>query len=214
MIREVCNGKEEIFPYIARVPSKMHDKMPLILQLHGAGERGDGSDEKIGLVEKHGFAHHVFTDDAEIDCVLVQPQCKVDSFWVAHIQELKAFIYQLVYKYNIDKNRIYLTGLSMGGHGTWFTASAFPKMFAAIAPCCGGGMAFMASALDMPVWAFHGTEDTIVLPSNSIDMINAINKVGKNPNVKLTLSDGIGHNEWDIAYRQELLDWLLSQERK
>ena len=213
MIKEVCNSEKEIFPYIARVPSKMHDKMPLILQLHGAGERGNGSDSVINAVEKNGFSH-IFTDDAEIDCVLVQPQCRADSFWVAHIQEIKIFIEQLVKKYNIDEDRIYLTGLSMGGYGTWYTASAFPDMFAAIAPVCGGGMPWFAGALKMPVWAFHGKEDTVVLPSNSIDMIDVLRKGGKRDDVKFTLSEGIGHNEWDVAYKEELLEWLLAQKKK
>ncbi len=213
MIKEICNGENEIFPYIARVPSKMHDKMPLILQLHGAGERGNGSDSEIKLVEKHGFSH-VFTDDAEIDCVLVQPQCRVDSYWIAHIQEIKQFIEQLVKKYNIDEDRIYLTGLSMGGHGTWFTAAVFPNMFAAIAPVCGAGMPWMGRVLKMPIWAFHGSEDDIVLPSTSIDMINILRKNGRKEDMKLTLTAGVGHNEWDVAYTEELLNWLLSYKRK
>lgn len=209
MKKVVCNGDKDIFPYIARVPSKMHDKMPLIILLHGAGERGNGSAEQIDRVEVHGFSH-LFTDDAEIDCVLVQPQCKEESFWVAHIQEIRNFVNDMIVKFNADPDRVYLTGLSMGGYGTWYTALAFPEMFAAIAPICGGGMPWFSYVLKMPIWAWHGSVDNVVLPSNSIDMIN---QMKNRKDVKFNLEEGVGHGVWERAYKQPLLDWLLAQKR-
>ncbi len=208
MIRKICNGDSEIFPYIARLPKNSKPGLPMIILLHGAGERGNGTDEDINLVEVHGFSK-VFTEDVEIDCILIQPQCRPDSFWVAHIQEIKLFIEEMIQTYEADVNRVYLTGISMGGFGTWYTAEAFPDMFAAIAPICGGGMPWCAGCLTMPVWAFHGTEDNVVLPSNSIDMINSMRRSGRTQNVKLTMVDGVGHNSWDYAYNRTLLDWLL-----
>ena len=212
MIKKICNGDTEIFPYIARVPHNMKENLPIIIQLHGAGERGDGSNESINLVEVHGFAE-LLNDDAEADCILIQPQCRNDSFWVAHIQELRLFIEEMIQTYHADKNRVYLTGVSMGGYGTWFTALAFPDMFAAIAPVCGGGMPWLADVLKMPVWAFHGDMDTAVLPSNSIDMIDALRRCGRNKDVKLTILKNVGHNAWDYTYDMELLNWLLAQKK-
>ncbi len=211
MIKEVCNSETEIFPYIARVPKNFKENLPIIFLLHGAGERGNGSDEQINRVEIHGFCH-MFTDDADIDCILVQPQCPDNDFWVAHIQEIKLFIEEVTAKYKADADRVYLTGLSMGGYGTWFTAMAFPGMFAAIAPVCGGGMPWFSDALKMPVWAWHGDVDNVVLPSNSIDMVEAMQRWGKK-NLKFSLIENCGHGVWEYAYKPELLEWLLEQKR-
>ncbi|MBE5819206.1 MAG: phospholipase [Clostridiales bacterium] len=212
MIREVCNDGSAIFPYIARLPKEMKHGLPLIVLLHGAGERGDGSDSVIGEVEVHGFSK-ILTLDNEYDCVLIQPQCKNDSTWAAHVQEIGQFIKDMIKKYDIDESRVYLTGLSMGGFGTWYTAMEFPEMFAAIAPVCGGGMPWNAGMLSMPVWAFHGDKDDLVLPSNSIDMIKALRAQGRGDDVKFNLLEGVGHNAWDYAYNKELYDWLLSHKR-
>ena len=86
-------------------------------------------------------------------------------------------------------------------------------MFAAIAPVCGGGMPWLADVLKMPVWAFHGDMDTAVLPSNSIDMIDALRRCGRNEDVKLTILKNVGHNAWDYTYDMELLNWLLAQKK-
>lgn len=193
------------FPFIARVPENMHEGLPIIFQLHGAGERGNGGDE-IGLVEVHGFSK-TFTDETEYDCILVEPQCPKDTFWVAHIQEVGSFIDKVIESFKADKSKVYLTGLSMGGFGTWFVAMEFPEKFAAIAPVCGGGMPWNAFVLNMPVWAFHGLKDTTVLPSNTIDMIE---RIKDNDNVKMSLYEDVGHNAWEKAYNETLLNWLLS----
>ena len=113
---------------------------------------------------------------------------------------------------SIDTNRIYLTGLSMGGYGTWFTAMARPDLFAAIAPVCGGGMAWNAGVLNMPVWVFHGAKDTTVSPTQSDEMVERLRALGKD--VTYTRIEGVGHNAWDYAYNRELLAWLLSKKRE
>lgn len=214
MVREICN-KDEIFPYIVRRPKAMKKGLPLIVFLHGAGERGNGTDEEIGRVECNGVLT-IAPDDVERDCITVIPQCSEDTTWCGHVESIKHFIDCLIQKYDIDESRIYLTGVSMGGFGTWYTAMTYPKMFAAIAPVCGGGMPWNACVLDMPVWAFHGSCDESVLPSNSIDMINALvrdRRKSNGPEVKFNLLTGVGHNAWDYAYTEELYTWLMAQKR-
>lgn len=210
-MKKLCFEKNDWeFPFVARVPEKESKNLPIIFLLHGAGERGNGSDE-LSLVETHGFSK-LFTDEAQIDCILVQPQCPKDTFWVAHIQEIGSFIDRVVEYFNADKKRVYLTGLSMGGFGTWFTAMEFPEKFAAILPVCGGGMPWNAKRLTMPVWAFHGLLDTSVKPCNTLDMVERL--LQTNDDVKLSLYENVGHNVWEKAYVEETLNWFLSKKNK
>ena len=203
------NDPSSIFPYIAYVPDDPGQRPGLIIQLHGAGERGEGG-ENLDDVLIHGFSK-IATDDNLRNCILVMPQCPRNSFWVAKIESLEKFIYQVADDFHADRDRIYLCGLSMGGFGTWYTAMAYPDLFAAIAPCCGGGMAWYASVLKMPVWAFHGKEDTTVSPHQTLEMIDALKD--RNPNFRYTLYDGVGHNSWKYAFSEELLQWLLAQHK-
>jgi predicted peptidase len=114
----------------------------------------------------------------------------------------------------VDGSRIYLTGLSMGGYGSWELAMRHPTWFAAVAPICGGGDEARAAALkDLPLWAFHGTADNVVYPERTQRMIDAISAAGGKP--KLTLLPGVGHNAWQPAYKIDsgLLDWMFAQRR-
>ena len=200
---------ENIFPYIAYIPDEISSHPALIFQLHGAGERGNGgSDTEKVLV--NGFSN-IVTDDNLKDCILIMPQCPADSFWVAKIESLKAFIDRMILDFSADRSRIYLCGLSMGGFGTWYTAMAYPELFAAIAPCCGGGMAWNAYTLTMPIWAFHGLEDPVVSPNQTAEMVNALK--GINPNLKYDYYPGVGHGSWVRAFCEETLTWLLSQKK-
>lgn len=197
------------FPYIAYISDDVSDNPAMIIHLHGAGERGEGG-EHLDRVLTHGFPKNMPLSEFR-NCVLVMPQCPTDTFWVARIESLKKFIDKMIEIYNADKTRIYLTGLSMGGFGTWYTAMAYPDTFAAIAPCCGGGMPWNAETLTMPVWAFHGACDTVVLPSNSIDMVESLRKT--NNNVRFDLYEGVEHNSWERAYSPQLMKWLLEQRK-
>ena len=114
-------------------------------------------------------------------------------------------------EYKVDEDRVYLTGLSMGGFGTWYTAMARPDLFAAIAPICGGGMAWNAGVLKMPVWAFHGVEDKTVSVTQSDEMVAGIKANGGD--VIYTRMEGVGHNAWENAYNSRLMEWLLSKKR-
>jgi len=196
-------------PYIAYVPDNLSDHPALLIQLHGAGERGNGGSD-VDKVLVHGFSK-IVNDDNLNDCILIMPQCPLDSFWAAKVESIKKFIDEMTVKFSADTNRIYLCGLSMGGFGTWYTAMAYPELFAAIAPCCGGGMAWNADVLKMPIWTFHGLADDVVSPNQTIEMIEALK--GKNLNLKYDLYEGVGHDSWNKAFSEQTLNWILSHKK-
>lgn len=196
------------FPFVEYSPENETKKLPLIIQLHGAGERGDGK-EDLKLVDVHGFSKYL--ENADHNCIVIMPQCPKDTFWAAKVESIIEFIEQQIEEYDVDRDKVYLTGLSMGGYGTWFTAMARPDLFAAIAPVCGGGMAWNAGVLQMPVWAFHGAEDDTVSVVQSDEMVAKLKECSKD--VTYSRIDGVGHNVWEYAYTKELLEWLLSKER-
>lgn len=196
------------FPFVEYSCEKTDKKLPLILQLHGAGERGAGG-EDLKKVEVHGFPNMV--KNGEYECIFIFPQCPCDSFWAARVESILQFIDQLKEAYPVDEDRVYLTGLSMGGYGTWYTAMAKPDLFAAIAPVCGGGMAWNAGVLNMPIRTFHGAEDNVVNPRNTDEMVEKLQSLGKD--VTYSRVDGVGHNVWVNAYNEDLYRWLLSKKR-
>jgi predicted peptidase len=201
---------DNVFPYIAYVPDALSSNPALIIQLHGMGERGNGGKE-LDKVLVHGLSK-IANDENLKDCILIMPQCPLDTFWVARIESLKRFVDEMIEKYSIDTKRLYLCGLSMGGFGTWYMGLAYPELFTAIAPCCGGGMPpWRSDLLTMPIWAFHGLDDDIVSPRHTIEMIDAL--VDCNPNLKCDLYEGVAHNSWDIAFREELINWFLSYKK-
>lgn len=202
-------GTESIFPYIAYVPEELSSAPALIIQLHGAGERGNGG-EDLDKVLVHGFAK-IVNDENLRDAILVMPQCPKESFWAARVESIRKFIDEMIKKFSIDSSRIYLCGLSMGGFGTWYTAMAYPELFAAIAPCCGGGMAWNADVLKMPIWAFHGLSDTVVSPNQTIEMVEKLKLT--NPLLKYDFYEVVGHNSWELAFSEKLLYWILSQQK-
>lgn len=197
------------FPFIAYIPDSLSDHPALIVHLHGAGERGNGQDN-LDVILVNGLPQ-IANDDNVKDCILLMPQCPVDSFWAAKVESLKRFIDAFVAAYQIDQNRIYLCGLSMGGFGTWYTAMAYPDYFAAIAPCCGGGMAWNAGVLKMPIWAFHGLEDTCVSPNHTIEMAEQLKNT--NPDFQCTLYEHAGHDSWVPAFTEELLKWFFAHQK-
>ena len=204
MIRTEHREERWAFPFVSYEPTDKGGSLPLIVQLHGAGERGEGK-EDLSRVDILGFSKLV--SEGEYPCILVMPQCPKDSFWAARVESIIRFVEQVAEAYNADPKRIYLTGLSMGGFGTWYTAMARPDLFAAIAPVCGGGMAWNASVLTMPIWAFHGACDAVVSPTQSDEMVAKLRSLGAD--VRYTRAEGVGHNVWTLAYTEELLHWLL-----
>jgi len=199
-----------IFPFIKYSPENEEGKLPLVIQLHGAGERGNGKEDLIN-VEIHGFSKLMERKDYE--CILVMPQCPASTFWAARVESILNFIQQLIDEYNIDENRIYLTGLSMGGYGTWYTAMAKPKMFAAIAPVCGGAMSWNAGVIKkIPAWVFHGVDDQTVSVYHSDEIVSRLEKLGAP--VKYSRIEGVAHNVWTRTYDEELMEWLLSHNKE
>jgi len=199
--------KEDRYPFgfVEYVPENAQDGLPLIIQLHGAGERG----EDLSLMDVHGFTKTLAKED--INARFVMPQCPKGTFWAARVESIVRFIEMIISDFKADPDRVYLTGLSMGGFGTWYTAMARPDLFAAIAPVCGGGMAWNASTLTMPVRVFHGVRDNAVSVNQSDEMVEALKKAGRE--VEYTRSEEYGHNVWEIAYNRELAEWLLSKKK-
>ena len=198
-----------LFPFVAYEPEAQIEKLPLILQLHGAGERGYGKGD-LHTVDNHGFS--ALLKNADYPCLFVMPQCPPDAYWPTRVESILTFIDQLKKDYPIDVDRVYLTGLSMGGYGTWLTAQARPDLFAAIAPVCGGGLSWAADVLKMPIWTFHGAEDKTVRPYHTEEMVMKLQECGAD--VQYTALEDVAHNAWDYAYTDELVHWLLSKKRK
>ena len=202
------------FHYYLHTPENAEKNAPLLTFLHGAGECGNTAEDLeifrknagiLSLMENYGLSLPVYA---------LFPQCPRAYCWNDLVIFVRELIEHVADELSSDRNRLYLTGLSMGGFGTWAMAIANPKMFAAIAPICGGGMAWAArtSLTHMPIWAFHGDADDVVLPRNSIEMVDEINKYGGN--AKLTIFHGVGHNSWDDAYlNTRLIPWLLEQKK-
>jgi predicted peptidase len=186
------------------------DAVPLLLFLHGAGERG----ENLNKVKLHGPPKMV-EQGRDFGAIVVSPQCPKDSWWTHEIDALVALLDKLEQEHNIDQKRIYVTGLSMGGYGTFALAARQPDRFAAAVPICGGGNLFAARRLTkMPMWVFHGEDDNVVPVEESTRLVEVIQK-GGGKRVKLTLYPGVGHNSWDKAYGDEAMwDWLFEQKRK
>ncbi len=179
---------------------------PLMIFLHGTGERGANLDQ----VKVHGTPK-IADRDPKFPFLLVSPQLPADQDW--DLAKLNALLVWALRSLPADPDRVYLTGLSRGGHATWRWAAAEPRRFAAIAPVAGTGQPAYACALKaMPVWAFHGDRDDVVPPEGSFAMARAIRACGGAP--RLTIYPDLGHNSWDPAYDDPALYlWLLAQRR-
>jgi predicted esterase len=181
-------------------------KWPLVVFLHGSGERG----YDLSLVRRTGLPEQV-EQGRNLDFVLVSPQCPAQSGWIA--KDVIELIEHISRSLSIDRERVYLTGHSMGGFGTWEIAGADPGRFAAIAPLCGGDDIGQATRLaGMPIWAFHGDKDAVVPLKASQAMVDAVRNCGGH--VRFTVLAGYGHGIGDVIYQDpQLYDWLLAQRR-
>ncbi len=180
---------------------------PLLVFLHGSGERGDD----IARVKIHG-PPKIADRDPAFPFVTVSPLLSADQDW--DIAALDRLVDHVAKTYRIDPARIYLTGLSRGGHASWRWAIAQPTRFAAVAPVAGRGNPGEACRLmDLPVWAFHGDRDDVVAPEGSFAMARAIRACGGR-DIRLTIYPDLGHNSWDPAYDDPALyAWLLDHKR-
>ncbi len=181
---------------------------PLVVFLHGAGERGSNLEQ----LKVHGLPKLVAAGQ-NFDFIIVSPQCPADQWWVGMDSQVMALVDETMEHCNVDKNRIYLTGLSMGGFGTWSIGAGYSDRIAAMAPICGGGRPFWAAKLKtVPIWAFHGGKDNVVPLSESQQMVDAVNAAGGQ--AKLTVYPEAGHDSWTETYNNpEFYTWLLSQSK-
>lgn len=180
-------------------------KLPLLIFLHGAGERGQDHElikaNAVPRMLKEGIK-------MPVECVTVCPQCPKGETWNTSAHFLKAFIDEICAAYPIDMKNVNITGLSMGGYGTWEMIMLYAGFFHRAAPVCGGGMSWRAPDIKIPVWAFHGDIDDVVPTQNSIEMVDAVNRAGGN--ARLTLMHNVAHNSWEEAYRDSrVLSWIF-----
>ena len=210
-------------------PPRQTGLLPLVLLLHGAGERG--SDNAAQL--RNGAAELLGNPDArrQFPCYFVLPQCPSDARWVevdwsaprhsmppspsrplARVFEL---LQTLRAELPIDADRLYAVGLSMGGYGVWDLLSRHAEAFAAAVPICGGGDEAQAAAMQkVPIWAFHGKKDPVVSVERSRRMIAALKQLGATPPPRYTEYPDVEHSSWVQAFAEpELLSWLFSQRR-
>ena len=204
-----------------------NSRLPLVLFLHGAGERGSDNVNQLKylptwLAEPAARRRH--------PCFVLAPQCRMDERWVdvswadghstpqsakasVDLAAAMAALEDVLARESVDSSRIYLTGLSMGGFGTWDLAARTPERFAAIMPVCGGGDERVAGRIaSLPTWCFHGDADTAVPVDRSRAMIAAVRAAGGRP-IYSELA-GVGHDSWTPAYRDGfVLDWLFAQRR-
>ncbi len=199
-------------PYLLYLPkeySATGAKVPFMLFLHGRGE----SDGPLSVVAKWGPPMRLAAGE-HLKYLVVSPQCPKESSWNKDDQQkrLLELLAHIKKTYNIDDDRIYLTGLSMGGYGSWRLAADHPEMFAAAAPVCGAGDPKNGVKLTkLPIWAWHGTEDTAVKFEKSVEMVEAIKKAG-GTKVRFTSLEHIGHFSWQAAYESnDLYDWFDKQ---
>ncbi len=202
-------------------------KYPLVIFMHGAGERGNDNESQL----KWGVQN--FATDEMIKLhpsIVIVPQCPLNEGWSdfsdtksGHItlqpsatKSMKlviALIHQIIKKFSIDTNRIYITGLSMGGYGTYDAIERYPDLFAAAVPVCGGGDVSKAPVISLiPIWIFHGSDDPVVNPDFSLNMTEALRKAGAHP--ALTMYPETGHFAWIAAYSDVMMiNWLFGQHK-
>ncbi len=195
--------------------ARAEKRWPMILFLHGAGERGTD----IWKVAVHGPPKNVSTHP-DFPFIVISPQCPEDQIWSREV--LLKLLDEATAKYAVDTNRIYLTGLSMGGYGTWDLGLSHPDRFAAIVPICGGGQTISVllpgrdqgpALKTLGVWAFHGGKDPVVPLDESQRMVDALKRAGAQ-DVKLTVYPEAGHDSWTETYNNpELYQWLLKHSR-
>ena len=224
--RTMAPGGASPIPYRLLAPEHVEpgQRYPLVLFLHGAGERGSDNRAQLKYLP-------TWMTEAEYrrkyPCYLLAPQCPANEWWIdvewgqpkpgmtPTISDRLAAVVgacdRVLAQHPIDAQRQYLTGISMGGFGTWDLAIRFPERWAAALPVCGGGDAEHAERMvNLPIWAFHGDRDDVVPPFYSREMIQALREAGGNPNY--TELRGVGHDSWTPAYRQsEALDWMFRQ---
>ena len=208
-------------PYLVYLPKNFkrnveqesaEQKFAMVFFLHGRGE----SNGPLSIVAKWGPPKFAERGD-DLPFVIVSPQCPPEDSWPSETQQsrLTELLDHAIKEYNIDQSQIFLTGLSMGGYGSWTMAAKHPNRFAAVAPVCGGGNPSDADKLkDVPIWAFHGDQDRAVPFSKSVEMVDAIKAAG-GTKIRFTSLEHLGHNCWSAVYATpDLYSWMRQQAKK
>jgi len=200
-------------PYLLFLPrgygTDPEQRWPLILFLHGAGQRGDD----LEMLKQHGIPR-IVERDHNFPFIAVSPQCREHWDWSMEMDALDALLQEIIAAYAVDERRIYLTGLSMGGRGAWHLATLFSQRFAALAPVCGRrpdilrNTPNMAAIKHLPVWVFHGARDEIVPLAESEFLVETLRAAGGNAH--LTIYPDAAHDSWTATYdNPALYTWFL-----
>mgnify|MGYP001184942615 CR=1 FL=1 len=231
--REYVSQEGSVLPYRILFPENYDKtkKYPLLLVLHGAGERGRDNEKQLF----HGAK--LFLDSTvrkKYPAIVVFPQCPEDSYWSSVVIDRNKMPLSLHFDYSrsittplrdaislvkklsdeeaVDTDRVYITGLSMGGMGTFEAVYRFPELFAAALPICGGGDVARYKKVDVPFWVFHGTDDGVVVVSHSREMVRRLEDL--KVKVKYTEYPGVNHNSWDNAFADpDFLKWMFKRKR-
>jgi predicted peptidase len=211
-------GELKYLLYLPPAYNKSADKKwPLMLFLHGAGERGTD----VNRVAIHGPMSLV-KQGTNFPFIIVAPQCPAGQLW--ENEPLLQLLDKINAGHNVDTNRVYLTGLSMGGYGSWKLGLANPDRFAALAPICGGANMIdvilsswddthRKQMLKLPIWAFHGAKDDVVPVIESQRLVNSLKKMG-HKNIDFTIYPKAQHDSWKLTYADpKFYEWLLKQSR-
>ncbi|MFN8495486.1 MAG: prolyl oligopeptidase family serine peptidase [Caldilineaceae bacterium] len=216
-LSEISITKTTRLGYLLHLPASYgqnpDQRWPLILFLHGYGESGND----VEAVRRNGLPS-VLAQQPDFPFIVVAPQCPWHTWWPELADSLDALLDEITQSYAVDPQRVYLTGLSMGGYGAWYLGSTRPQRFAAIAPICGGGYWFhgfpdrVAALKDTPVWTFHGAKDDVVPLSSSEQLVETLRANGGN--VRFTVYPEAMHDSWTVTYNNpELYSWLLEHQR-
>lgn len=210
---EAITTEEISLNYLLELPEDYEENsytaIPLLLFLHGMGERGND----LSMLNNNGIPK-LISEGRKFPFITVMPQCPETSFWTEESKSLKMLIDDLIENYNVDKNRIYITGLSMGGYGTYEMLSRYPDLFAAAIPICGGiGSMYTRMNLlqlkDIPLWIFHGKIDDVVPVKESEDIYKALTSIGAK-DLHITIYPDLNHDSWTRTYaNHEVYNFLL-----
>ncbi len=202
--------KSKTYPYLAYLPNGYQESVgkewPLIIYLHGSSCKGNNLDK----LKRYGPPYYL-EHGMQVDAIVISPQCPSNRNWV-YGDWFESFYHEILDKYHVDASRVYLTGMSLGGFGTWSLASRYPQYFAAIMPLCGGGRPDMVETMkDVPTWVFHGEKDRKVNVNRSEQMVEAMQEMGARP--KFSVLKGEGHDIHHVYSEQNVYEWLLAQHK-
>ena len=203
--------KSKTYPYLVYLPEgydqTSRKEWPVIIYLHGSSCKGNNLDR----LKKYGPPFYL-DRGMQVDAIVISPQCPSNRNWTTG-NWFESFYNEMKDNYHIDASRVYLTGMSLGGFGTWDLASRYPDYIAAIMPLCGGGRPDMAESMkDLPTWVFHGDKDRLVNVKRSEQMVSAMQEQGGRP--KFSVLKGQGHDIHKVYSDQGVYEWLLSQHKE